>query len=197
MERRHSPRTRAIAGAALAAGLALGLGAPTAHAGGWAVTTVDELPPVVVGEPVEIGFTIRQHGVTPVALDEGVALEVTAPDGAVEVFPASPEGPVGHYVATIVVTTAAEHTWSVHQGWFAEQDLGPLVVAAAPPLPAAVTTPPAPAPAPATATAEYRFPAALRWGLPVLGAALLVGSVVSRPGDRARRRRPVPSAAAR
>ncbi len=36
----------------------------TAHAGGWGVTTLDAWPQnVVVGKPVTVTFTIRQHGV--------------------------------------------------------------------------------------------------------------------------------------
>jgi Cytochrome c len=36
----------------------------TAHAGGWGVTTLDAWPQnVVVGKPVTVSFTIRQHGI--------------------------------------------------------------------------------------------------------------------------------------
>lgn len=35
-------------------------------AGGWAVITLDELPSgVVADEPLTIGFTVLQHGITP------------------------------------------------------------------------------------------------------------------------------------
>jgi hypothetical protein len=99
-----------------------------AGAGGFAVTTLDPLPALTPDETATIGFTIRQHGVTPVALD-GVRLVVYPNDGgATAVFEARAEGPLGHYVADIVVP-AGTHRWEVVQGWFGPQDLGPLVVA--------------------------------------------------------------------
>jgi hypothetical protein len=51
--------------------------AAPARAGGWAVTTLDPLPSApAAGVPVVVGFTIRQHGRTPVALDD-VGIDVT------------------------------------------------------------------------------------------------------------------------
>ncbi|RPI90695.1 MAG: hypothetical protein EHM40_17685, partial [Chloroflexi bacterium] len=39
-----------------------------AFAGGWAVITLDELPgAVVAGEPLTVGFTVLQHGITPMS----------------------------------------------------------------------------------------------------------------------------------
>jgi hypothetical protein len=100
-----------------------------ASAGGWALTTLDAVPTPVLGEPTTVGFTIRQHGVTPVDLTEGVELVVTAPDGTTTVFPAAGDGTVGHYTATIVVHSTGTYTWLVRQGWFGEQSLGTLVAA--------------------------------------------------------------------
>jgi len=51
----------------LAAVLALSLGvfAFPAFAGGWAVTTFDDMPgQFVAGQEFKLGYTIRQHGVT-------------------------------------------------------------------------------------------------------------------------------------
>ena len=115
--------------ARLAAGLAIAAAAvfaaaPGASAGGWALTTLDAVPAPVPGEPTAVGFTIRQHGVRPVDVPEGVELVVTAPDGTTTVFPAAGDGTVGHYVATIVVPAAGSYTWVVRQGWFGEQSLG-------------------------------------------------------------------------
>src|SRR5688572_22466504 len=51
--------------AGLALLLALILTIPV-FSGGWAVITLDELPTdVVAGEPLTIGFTVRQHGIRP------------------------------------------------------------------------------------------------------------------------------------
>ena len=49
-----------------------------ALAGGWAVITLDELPgQVEANQPLEIGFMVRQHGVTPlsgpVTCDQGTS----------------------------------------------------------------------------------------------------------------------------
>ncbi|HSG44422.1 MAG TPA: hypothetical protein VLA72_14830 [Anaerolineales bacterium] len=45
--------------------LSLILAAPV-FAGGWAIISLDELPTkVVAGEPFKVGFTVLQHGQTP------------------------------------------------------------------------------------------------------------------------------------
>ncbi len=67
-------------------------------AGGWAVITLDELPShAVAGEPLTVGFTVRQHGST---LMTGLYPKVTAIMGEEKlVFPAEAEGGPGHYTA--------------------------------------------------------------------------------------------------
>ena len=96
----------------------------TAGAGGWAVSSLDPLPPMEAGDDVEIGFTVLQHGVRPVALadltagGETVGLTVTDAAGDEAFFPAMPEGAVGHYVATITVPAAGVATLSTQMGWF-------------------------------------------------------------------------------
>ncbi len=74
-----------LAGLALAFGLLLAL-APAASAGGWAVSTLDPMTTPTAGVPTDVGFTIRQHGVTPVDLDD-VAIAVTDSSGATNVYP--------------------------------------------------------------------------------------------------------------
>ena len=143
-----------------------------ASAGGWAVTTLDALPPVAAGDVVPVGFVIRQHGVTPVALDGDVGIEVRSATGATAYFAASPSGPVGHYVAEVTFPEAGTSTWVVHQGWFGPQDLGSIVVAAGA------------APA-VTDSTDHDWPAVVRFGLPVL--ALVAVGVVA--GDVIRGRR--------
>ena len=119
---------RLVGGVLIVVAIALGFGSG-ASAGGWAVTTLDAVPTPVAGEQVAVGFTILQHGVTPVDLTEGVAIEVTAADGASTVFPAHLEGATGHYVATVVFPVSGTYHWSVQQGWFEPQSLGMLTVA--------------------------------------------------------------------
>ncbi len=97
----------------------------TASAGGWAVSTLDEVPAPAPGEAVTVGFTIRQHGVTPVNVDD-VGVEVTGPSGDLEFFPARQEGTVGHYVADVVFGEVGVHAWAIRQGWFADHELGTI-----------------------------------------------------------------------
>ena len=123
--RRRRRLGRLVAGLVIAAGGVLAA-APGASAGGFALTTLDAVPTPVPGEPTDVGFTILQHGVTPVDIDEGVELVVMGPNGTT-VFPAERDGRVGHYVATIRVPANGSYRWFVRQGWFGEQSLGMFV----------------------------------------------------------------------
>ena len=70
-------------------------------AGGWAVITLDELPSnSVAGEPLRIGFTVLQHGRTPMTNLEPTVTAGLALDEKLVVY-AEPEGKPGHYVATL------------------------------------------------------------------------------------------------
>ena len=166
---------RAALGFLTVLAVVLGLSWP-AQAGGWAVTTLDPLPAAQPGEPMSVGFTIRQHGVTPVDLTD-VAIVVYSADGAPLTFPARSDGTLGHYVADVTVP-AGTHRWEVVQGSFGPQDLGPLVVggsttAAAPP-----------------AGSEPRWPQPVRFGLLALtaaSAAVFVVALVGLVGGRQRR----------
>ena len=106
---------------------ALGFGS-LASAGGWAVSTLDEVPVPIAGEPIDVGFTIRQHGVTPVDMAEDVGITITLVGGAAQYFPAAGDGTVGHYVARVQFPTVGLYQWIVRQGWFGEQDLGQIEV---------------------------------------------------------------------
>ena len=167
----HHTRAQHLFGLLVALDAVVGFGA-TAAAGGWAVSTLDAMPTPVPGQPVEVGFTIRQHGVTPVDLEEDVGIEIVAADGTVQRFPAALQGPTGHYVATVMFPSAGDYTWSVQQGWFAPQDLGALTVG----------------PAPGTTGGDYRFPAAFRYGLPALAAVLAAFAIADAWSTRRRRR---------
>lgn len=98
-------------------------------AGGWAVITLDELPTgVVAGEPFTIGFTVLQHGRTPMTNLEPT---VTAGLALVEklVVYAEPEGKPGHYAATIRFPKEGEWEWSI-QAFTMDQPMPVLTVAA-------------------------------------------------------------------
>ena len=82
-------------------------------AGGWAVITLDELPSqAVAGEPLTVGFTVRQHGITRMT---GLSPKVTAilPGDEKLVFSAEADGEPGHYAATLVLPKAGEWQWAI------------------------------------------------------------------------------------
>ena len=112
---------------------ALGLAAlaTPALAGGWAVTTFDDMPgQFVSGKEYALGYTIRQHGATPVNVSKTEILAV-AVSGRTLSFPGKSEGAVGHYVATVFFPAGGTYTWQVTQGDFAPQDLGKVTILAA------------------------------------------------------------------
>ena len=85
-----------IAFAALTSGSAL--------AGGWAVTTFDQLPPEFhAGQPYVLGYTIRQHGQTPIQVDD-TRVQITA-NGTTRELRAR----IGRRLRPGVVRIAAEH----------------------------------------------------------------------------------------
>ena len=97
---------------ALAVLLSVVLAIP-AFAGGWAVITLDELPTgVVAGEPLTIGFTVLQHGKTPM---DGLDPTITATSSNSESFMvhAKPEGETGHYAATLTFPAEGSWNWSI------------------------------------------------------------------------------------
>ena len=111
--------------------LALAALATPALAGGWAVTTFDDMPgQFVSGKEFALGYTIRQHGATPINVAKTEILAV-AVSGRTLSFPGKSEGAVGHYVATVFFPAGGTYTWQVTQGDFAPQDLGKLTILAA------------------------------------------------------------------
>jgi len=109
-----------IGGLTVAFVLALGLVFP-ALAGGWAVVTLDELPTnVLAGRATEVGFMVRQHGITPLAgLDPEISLRESGTSNRLVVF-AEPQGKVGHYVATITLPAPGTWEWSIDAFGFAQ-----------------------------------------------------------------------------
>ena len=111
--------------------LALGALATPALAGGWAVTTFDDMPgQIVSGKEYTLGYTIRQHGATPISVAKTEILAIAA-SGRTLSFPGKSEGAVGHYVAAIFFPAGGTYSWQVTQGDFAAQDLGKITVLAA------------------------------------------------------------------
>jgi hypothetical protein len=104
--------------------------ATPALAGGWAVTTLDPLPTSFeAGQTYRIGYTIRQHGVTPY---RGATPEIRVHRGMMWLsFRGSPDGAPGHYVSEVRLPADGTWTWSVDQSPFAEQALGTIDITAA------------------------------------------------------------------
>ena len=118
----------------LALALALVFAFPV-FAGGWAVITLDELPTgVVAGEPLTIGFTVRQHGIRPM---NGLDPTVTArlPKGEQFIVHAEGDDKPGHYTATLTFPKEGNWDWSI-QAFSMDQPMPALNVAAAGAAPA-------------------------------------------------------------
>ncbi len=108
--------------------LSLGMFASPVLAGGWAVTTFDNLPgEFVSGHEYTLGYTIRQHGVTPINVDKTEILAV-ATSGRTLSFPGKSDGTVGHYIASVYFPAGGTYSWQVTQGTFAPQDLSTITV---------------------------------------------------------------------
>ena len=98
-------------------------------AGGWAVITLDELPTdVVAGEPLTIGFTVRQHGIRPM---NGLDPTVTArlPKGEQFVVAAEADDKPGHYTAKLSFPEEGKWEWSI-QAFSMDQPMPALHVTA-------------------------------------------------------------------
>jgi hypothetical protein len=109
-----------------------------AYAGGWAVITLDELPTSVIsGEPLTIGFTVLQHGKTPM---DGLEPTITASLSGGEKFTvnAQPEGKTGHYSASLTFPKEGNWEWSI-QAFSMDQPMPVLTVA--PSIPGSVKEP--------------------------------------------------------
>lgn len=99
-----------------------------AIAGGWAVITLDELPSnVVAGEPLSIGFTVLQHGRTPMT-DLHPTLTAKLSSAETMVISAQPNGKPGHYVATLTFPKEGSWEWSI-QAFTMDQSMPVLNVA--------------------------------------------------------------------
>lgn len=174
--------------AALAAALTCWFTANPAAAGGWALPSLDSTPVPVAGVPLEVGFTILQHGVTPAKVDGDVGIEVTTADGTSRFFAATPSGTPVHYTAVVSLDHAGTTRWSVHLGWFGAQDLGDITVAAtdASADTVAAARPSETAP---TSPSPYRWPGSVRYA--TLVGAFVLACASAATVHRPRRYRPV------
>ena len=100
-----------------------------AFAGGWAVITLDELPTgVVAGEPLTIGFTVLQHGITPMN-ELAPTVTVMLPREEKLAFRAEADHKPGHYTATLTFPKEGKWEWSI-QAFSMDQPMPALTVSA-------------------------------------------------------------------
>ena len=81
--------------------------AATAFAGGWANAVMDPPPddPAGTSEPITLGFTLMQHGVTPVDWGNAQIVLTNAETGQEVLATATPSGPSGHWTAEVTLCT--------------------------------------------------------------------------------------------
>jgi hypothetical protein len=118
----------------LVAALAL---ATSARAGGWAVVVLDTASAGTLGDvvppgvPVTVGFTVLQHGRTPMT-DLTPQLILTRDGGGVPItISATPEGEPGHYRATVTLPEAGLWQWRI-EAFGMPNVMAPITVANAP-----------------------------------------------------------------
>jgi len=125
-------------GTRLAVAVAVALLPLTALAGGWAVVTLDSTPTgIQAGTAFEVGFTVLQHGRTPMGglsprLHFSQAAAARAPGlakGGVLSFDARPEGKIGHYVASVTLPSDGTWNWEI-EAFGAPAKMSALTVAA-------------------------------------------------------------------
>lgn len=111
---------------------------PAVSAGGWAVVTVDELPvSAVAGEPLTIGFMVRQHGKTPTP-GLSPTITFTLPKEEQFIVTAKEDDITGHYSATVTLPKEGDWYWTVDSFSFPQPM--PIITVVAPAV--AVTTQP-------------------------------------------------------
>ena len=93
-----------------------------AFAGGWAVVTLDHLPDqVIAGQPVNVGFVVRQHGITPLGGLKPVIRLQKAGEANSKAVPVASDGNTGHYSATLTFPSAGVWQWTVETGFWPER----------------------------------------------------------------------------
>jgi cytochrome c551/c552 len=119
-----------------------------AFAGGWAVATLDTLPDyAVAGQPLTIGFIVRQHGVTPL---DGLspAIRIARPGEYGEVVASATDDGGGHYSATFTFPESGEWNWVIETGFWPEVQPMPALIVLAGGEAAVATIPTAPSASP-------------------------------------------------
>jgi hypothetical protein len=159
MVRRFAALPLALVAASLMAAVAL--------AGGFAIANLDSTPQPRAGEGTTLGFTLLQHGVTPVTTGDVDVLASNSATGETIAAKARAEGKPGHYVATLTFPSAGTWSWEITSDWLmVNSKFPPLTVlpAVSAPAPAAAEPAPASSGLPAQAIAAAAALAALAVG---------------------------------
>ena len=99
-----------------------------ALAGGWALTSFDELPSdFEAGASYDLTYTILQHGVNPVDVGQS-EVRVIDGNGDVMTFGATRLPERGRYQVTVTFPQSGLWTWEVTQGDFGTHPMGPISV---------------------------------------------------------------------
>jgi hypothetical protein len=149
---------------------------PAVLAGGWAVITLDDMPGEIrAGEPWTLGFTVLQHGQTPVHdLGDGSPIEPllvaeNPADGRRIEIMATPSKEVGHFTVEVTFPTEGAWEWTLFPNPLAGETLfEPLTV-----LPAISVAPVA---QPAVVESEVAIPAAQPSASPAAAGGLSLNS---------------------
>src|SRR5574341_958043 len=86
---------------------------------------------LVLNEPVTIGFMVRQHGRSPLDGLKPVISATRLNSSDTVTATATPQGAVGHYVATLKFSSAGEWNWKVN-AFGMDQPMPALAVQSAP-----------------------------------------------------------------
>lgn len=115
----------------------LAMTALPAQAGGWATVTLDApLSEVRAGEAVRVGFTVKQHGVTPIHSAFGTedvrltirAWKTTPKDVVLEVVAVKDAANVGHFTADLTFPSPGVWEWEATPAPFAGSRLQSVTV---------------------------------------------------------------------
>ncbi|MGH8924175.1 MAG: hypothetical protein ACRDWA_05995 [Acidimicrobiia bacterium] len=100
----------------------------SALAGGWALTSFDELPSEFeAGASYDLTYTVLQHGVNPVDVGQS-EVRVIGADREVTTFAAARLSERGRYQVTVTFPESGLWTWEVSQGDFGTHPMGPISV---------------------------------------------------------------------
>ena len=105
---------RRLAAAIAALALLLTLAVPV-FAGGWAEIVADAqtTEPPVEGQPIDVGFIVLQHGVTPAGWETATVHFTNTSTGKTMDVVATNDRPDGHFIATATLPEAGFWSWQV------------------------------------------------------------------------------------